>query len=59
MVPKIGDGEARFWDLLLKAFGGLIAITTVMVGWQTLRIQGVKGSAKAIVKSAKPIRSDH
>lgn len=40
MVPKIGEDEARFWDLLLKVFGGAIAIATVIVGCQTLRRQG-------------------
>lgn len=40
MVPKIGEGEARFWDLLVKVIGGGIAIGTVVVGCQTLQRQG-------------------
>ena len=40
MVPKIGEGEARFWDLLVKGFVGLIAAFTVWSGFQTLGRQG-------------------
>jgi hypothetical protein len=40
MVPKIGEGEARFWDLLVKGFLGLIAAFTVWSGFQTLGRQG-------------------
>jgi hypothetical protein len=40
MAPKIGEDEARFWDLMLKAIGGAIALITVAVGCQTLRRQG-------------------
>jgi hypothetical protein len=40
MAPKIGEEEARFWDLLVKAIGGVIAIGTVWMGFATLRRQG-------------------
>jgi hypothetical protein len=36
MVPKIGEGEARFWDILLKLIGGVVAIVTVWIGLSTL-----------------------
>jgi uncharacterized protein YdgA (DUF945 family) len=39
MAPKIGEDEARFWDLLLKAIGGVIAIVTVWTGIQTINRQ--------------------
>jgi hypothetical protein len=40
MAPKIGEEEARFWDLLVKVIGGVIAIGTVVVGFKTLQRQG-------------------
>ena len=44
MAPKIGEEEARFWDLLVKGIGGLIAIVTVWItlwtGLGTLQRQG-------------------
>jgi len=40
MVPKIGESEARFWDLLLKAAGGIGAIITIVFGLNTLKQQG-------------------
>jgi hypothetical protein len=40
MAPKIGESEGRFWDLLLKAFGGIIALGTVWAGMMTLYRQG-------------------
>ena len=40
MVPKIGEGEARFWDLLVKVIASGIAIGTVVVGCRTLQRQG-------------------
>ena len=32
MAPKMGEGEARFWDLLVKVIASGIAIGTVVVG---------------------------
>jgi len=40
MAPKIGKEEARFWDLMVKAIAGLIAIGTVWTGFQALSRQG-------------------
>jgi hypothetical protein len=40
MVPKIGEGEARFWDILVKVIAAGIAIGTVVVGCKTLQRQG-------------------
>ena len=40
MAPKIGEGEARFWDLLVKVIASGIAIGTVVVGCRTLQRQG-------------------
>jgi hypothetical protein len=39
MALKIGEEEGRFWDLLLKAIGGLIAIVTVWTGLQAINRQ--------------------
>jgi len=40
MAPKIVEGEARFWDLLVKVIASGIAIGTVVVGCRTLQRQG-------------------
>jgi hypothetical protein len=40
MVPTIGEGEARFLDVLVKVVAAGIAIGTVWVGFQTLQRQG-------------------
>jgi len=40
MAPNIGEGEARFWDLLVKGIAAGIAIGTVVVGCRTLQRQG-------------------
>ena len=39
-TPKIGEEEARFWDLLVKVIGGVFAIGTVAMGFKTLQRQG-------------------
>ena len=36
MVPKVGDAEARFWDICIKIGGGAIAIGTLIIGFNTL-----------------------
>jgi hypothetical protein len=40
MVPKVGDAEARFWDICIKIGGGAIAIGTLIIGFNTLSRQG-------------------
>jgi hypothetical protein len=39
MTLKIGEEEARFWDLLIKAIAGVFAIFTVWSGFQALSTQ--------------------
>src|SRR5258707_1332725 len=39
-TPKIGEEEARFWDLLVKGIGVSFAIGTVVAGFKTLQRQG-------------------
>jgi hypothetical protein len=40
MVPKIDEDHARFWDLLLKGFGIVAAIITLVIGFRTIKGQG-------------------
>ena len=40
MGPKVGDAEARFWDICIKIGGGAIAIGTLIIGFNTLSRQG-------------------
>ena len=39
-LPKIEEAEARFLDVVIKILGGLIALFTVLIGFQTLGRQG-------------------
>ena len=45
MVPKVGEGEARFWDIWIKLIAGVIAIVTVITGFQTLKNQAAQFEA--------------
>jgi hypothetical protein len=40
MTPKVGEEEARFWDIWIKIGGGAIAIGTLVIGCNTLTRQG-------------------
>jgi hypothetical protein len=40
MVREVGEGQARFWDIWIKIIGGLIAIGTLIIGFNTLSRQG-------------------
>jgi hypothetical protein len=40
MLPEVGEGQARFWDIWIKIIAGLIAIGTLIVGFNTLNRQG-------------------
>jgi hypothetical protein len=40
MVTKVGEEEARFWDIWIKIVGGVVAIATLVVGCNTLSRQG-------------------
>ena len=39
-MPKVGEEQARFWDIWIKIIGGLIAIGTLIIGFNTLSRQG-------------------
>jgi hypothetical protein len=40
MAPKVGEEEARFWDIVIKIIAGVVAIGTLITGFQTLKSQG-------------------
>ena len=39
-MPKVGEEQARFWDIWIKIGGGVIAIGTLIIGFNTLSRQG-------------------
>ncbi len=46
MVPDISEGKARFWDLLVKLFTGLIPAGVLWTGYQTFKTQSKQIATK-------------
>jgi hypothetical protein len=57
-MPELNEGAARFWDVLTKVVGGVVAILTLFIGFRTLYDQG-ETTRKQLTEQYEALKQAH